>query len=290
MDVHDDLVSGSVQADHGFCQNISGGSLNNVFDEFGSIAFQPCPFFLLSDTFIGDGLAAELVKSHLRLHIHQLSAGRQHNEHHAALIYEADTMGFRGGFLLDAGGGGTIHIPPQLGDERVGLSPGIHQRLQFLLRDTHVQCAHGFQCTNATTITKSQLGDLALLTEVSIDTMLLNRDMEHLAGRCTVNVAAISENLLSPLLSGKPCDDSCLDGCEVRHKKAVTGFRNECGTDQLRQHHRHRLIEHLYGFKVTAADQRTDFIQIRQMILRQILHLDQTTGISTSSVRTIELD
>ena len=145
MDVHHDLVPRRFQPAHGFHQDVAGGGLDDVLHEFGAVALQPQPLFLFAHTFVGDGLAAIAVDAHLGLHIHQLSAGGEHDEHHAALVEEADAVRLGGDSGPDAGGGGTVYIPPELHDAGVGLPPCVHQGLQLLLGQAVVQRTHGFQ-------------------------------------------------------------------------------------------------------------------------------------------------
>lgn len=114
-----------------FRKNVPCCCLDDVLHELGSVAFQPQPLFLFADTFIGNRLIAEAVQTHFRLHIHEPSAGRQHHEHHAALIIEANAVCFCGSSLSNAGGSCFVHIPPELCNMGVGQTPGIHQRFQF---------------------------------------------------------------------------------------------------------------------------------------------------------------
>ena len=46
-------------------------------------------------------------------------------------------------------------------------------------------------------------------------TILHNGDFEHLAGGVAVEVTTVSENVQYPLLMGKPCGNTGLDGTEV---------------------------------------------------------------------------
>ena len=268
MDVHDDAVPGSIQPEHSFRKNVPCRCLDDVLHELGSVAFQPQPLFLFADTFIGHGLIAEAVQTHFRLHIHQPSAGRQHHEHHAALIIEANAVCFCGSSLSDAGGSCFVHIPPELCNMGVGQTPGIHQRFQFFFLQTVVQCAHCFQRTHGATVAKSQLGNFAFLPQMSVHAVLFYGDMEHLRSGSAVNVAALCKNLLPPMFPSDPCDDPRLDGGEVCHIKTAAGFRHKSGADKLGQYQRHGVIEHFHGIRIAAANQCPCDIQIRQMVLR----------------------
>ena len=57
-----------------------------------------------------------------------------------------------------------------------------------------------------------QFRDFAFLTQMPVDTMLLYRHAEHLAGGGAVDVLAFGEHLLPPLFPGEPGDDAGFDG------------------------------------------------------------------------------
>ena len=92
------------------------------------------------------------------------------------------------------------------------------------------------------------------------------------------------------MLSGDPRDDSRLDGGEVCHIKTAAGFRHKGGADKLGQYQRYGVIEHFHGVRIATADQCPCGVQIRQMVLRQVLHLDEPTGIASGAVGTVKLD
>ena len=92
------------------------------------------------------------------------------------------------------------------------------------------------------------------------------------------------------MLPSDPCDDPRLDGGEVCHIKAAAGFRHKGGADKLGQYQRYGVIEHFHGVRIAAADQRPCGVQIRQMVLRQVLHLDEPTGIASGAIGTVKLD
>ena len=114
--------------------------------------------------------------------------------------------------------------------------------------------------------------------------MLLHRDLEHLTGRGAVDVTAICKDLLTPDLTGKPRQHSGFDGREVRHDELAAFLRHKGCPDQLRERVRHILVEHLHRVEVTGADQTTGLSQIREMVLRQVLHLNNAASPSTGSV------
>lgn len=86
--------------------------------------------------------------------------------------------------------GSSIHVPPELGDMWIGFAPLRYQCGKLLFGQPHVERAHSDERAGGTPVTKSQLGNLPLLTQVRVLTMLFNRNMEHLAGGGAVDVAA----------------------------------------------------------------------------------------------------
>ena len=120
--------------------------------------------------------------------------------------------------------------------------------------------------------------------------MLLDRDFEHLAGRGAVDVAALGKDLLTPLFTGHPCDDACFNGRKVRDNELLAVSGNEGRPDQLRERVRHILIQHFDTVVVTGADKGTCLSQIREVVLRQVLQLDQPSCPASCAVGSIELE
>ncbi len=54
---------------HGITENIPGNSLDDVFHELWSVAFQPFPFLGSPNALIGHGFPAELIHSNPRLYV-----------------------------------------------------------------------------------------------------------------------------------------------------------------------------------------------------------------------------
>lgn len=50
---------------------------------------------------------------------------------------------------------------------------------------------------------------------MSVDAVFFDRDLEHLTGAGAVNVAALGKDILPPLFTGEPRDDTSFDGAEV---------------------------------------------------------------------------
>lgn len=72
-----------------------------------------------------------------------------------------------------------------------GRAPCIHQGLEFFLLQAHLQSPHRFQSANGAAVAKRQLGDFSLLAKMGIDAVFFNRNMEHLACTCTVDVFSL---------------------------------------------------------------------------------------------------
>ena len=127
---HDKAVGEGV---HGVTKDVTGYSLHDVLHEFRTVGFDAFPLLGGADAFVGDRLAAELVFTELWLHIGKVSAGRQADEEHAALVFHADVLYLCRDPLSDGGLYGTVDIPPEGDDIRVGVSPGVHKGLELFL-------------------------------------------------------------------------------------------------------------------------------------------------------------
>ena len=110
---------------------------------------------------------------------------------------------------------------------------------------------------------------------MTIDSVLLHGDLEHLRGGGAIDIAALGEHFLPPGLTGQPGDDTGLNRGKVGHDELIAVFRNESRADQLRERIRHILIQHFDAVIITGANESTCLCQVREMILRQVLHLDQ---------------
>ena len=67
VNVHDN--GAAAEGLHGVAENITGGGLYNVFDKFRAIGIEAFLLLGAADTFVGDALATELIRSNLRFHI-----------------------------------------------------------------------------------------------------------------------------------------------------------------------------------------------------------------------------
>ena len=93
-----------------------------------------------------------------------------------------------------------------------------------------------------------------------VDTMLFHRNLEHLAGTHAVNITAFGKQILTPLLSCKPCNHSGLNGRKVSYIKELTFRWHKGSPDELRQGIRHIVIEHGERFIITGSDESTSLI------------------------------
>lgn len=119
--------------------------------------------------------------------------------------------------------------------------------------------------------------DFSFLPQMTVYTVLFHWNLEHLRCGCAVDVASFFKNILAPGFSRKPCQHSGFNGGKVGNDKLAAAFRHKCGADQLRQGIWHILIEYFQSIKVTGADQAAGLGQIRKMVLRQILHLNNAS-------------
>ena len=114
--------------------------------------------------------------------------------------------------------------------------------------------------------------------------------MEHLAGRCAVDVSAVFEDFGAPGFSGEMGQDPRLDGAEVGHDDFFPFLRNKGGSDQFGQNAGDRRVEEVQRFVISALYQFPCFVQIFHVVLRQVLQLDEPACPSAAPVGSIELE
>ena len=119
--------------------------------------------------------------------------------------------------------------------------------------------------------------------------MLFYGDAEHLRRAGAVNVLALGEYVLSPLLAGKPRNHPGFNCGEIRHNEFPVFPRHECRADQLGKGVRHIFIEHFQSVKAACPDKPSGFGQIVQMVLREILHLNDAACPSPGAVGSVKL-
>ena len=253
----------AAQGLHGIAEDVSGCGLHNVFHELWPVGIKALPFLSGTDAFIGDTLAAELVNADLGFYIGQLSAGRKRDKQHAASAGKGQSIKAGRVLILHSLHNSTVHGPPKFDNFRVCLSPCIHQRRKLIFGQAHIDSAHCLECADAAAVAERQFSDFTFLTQVAVDTMLLDRDLKHLTGRSAVDIAALFKNLLSPAFVCIPSDDTGLNRRKVSDKELSALSRDEGRADQLGEGVRYIFVEQFYGSKVTAADQPTSFGQIR---------------------------
>ena len=101
--------------------------------------------------------------------------------------------------------------------------------------------------------------------------MLFDLAVKHPRCRFTVNVPMLSEHVEHPLLPRKPCEDSCFDGSVVGNNETAAGAWYKRGTNKLREHIRGAVIEHIQKVEITVFDKGANLLQLREMVLGQIL-------------------
>ena len=111
MDVRHDGTAG--ECPHGVAQDIPADRLHDVLHQLAAEGFQPLPFLRAAHAHVGDGLPAKTVLADPRPHIGKPPAGRERDEHHAALVNEADAVCLREYPLFDALLHRAVNIPPK---------------------------------------------------------------------------------------------------------------------------------------------------------------------------------
>ena len=119
---------------HCIAKDVSADRLHDVLNEFRSVGFDAFPFLCGSYTFIGDRFSAVLIFTDSGLHIGEQTTGGELDEEHSTFINELDATDFGLDPLSDGCFYSTVDIPPEGCDHRVGIAPGIDQRLQFFFR------------------------------------------------------------------------------------------------------------------------------------------------------------
>lgn len=288
MDMADDETVG--EGLHGMAKDIAADGLDDVLHELRTVAFYAFPFLCGTDAFVGDGFTAEFVFPDRRFHVGEHPSGGEQDEEHPALVKEMDAADFCPDMAGDGGLYGTVHIPPELCDMRVGCTPGIHQGLQVVFRKSHFQGTHGSQGTGGAAVSESQFRDLAFLAEMTVDAVFFHGHPEHLAGTGAVDVLSFREHPGPPGLTGKVGEDAGFDGRKVGNDEFVPVPGDEGCAYQLGKCVRDVFVQQFHRFIVTGADKVSGFREIRQVVLGEILQLYQASGPSSGPVRTIELE
>lgn len=154
--------------------------LDDILHEFRTVAFEPLPFLCAADAFVGNRLTAEAILADPGLDICQTSAGGQADKQKAALVHELDAVCFGCCPEIHRFFDCPVYIPPEFGDVGIGIPPCIYQRFQLLFWNAHLQSAHRFESAHGAAVAQRQFSDLAFLTEVTVDAMLLHGYAKHL--------------------------------------------------------------------------------------------------------------
>lgn len=105
---------------HSIAENIAADGLHDVLHELRTVGFGAFPFLRRSDTFIGNGFAAELILTNAGFHIREPATGGKLDKEHSTLVEELDAANFCLDPLLDGCLDSAINIPPELCDHRIG--------------------------------------------------------------------------------------------------------------------------------------------------------------------------
>ena len=127
-----------------------------------------------------------------------------------------------------------------------------------------------------------------LIVRITFDDALL-RDMEHAAGSRFVDFTLAAKFFQYPFFVCQPCQHARLNSRKVRHEKTASIFWNERRADQLRERTGNGGKERIQQFLVAGFHNLPRQIQIRQMILREVLCLHEPSCPSACAVRPVEL-
>ena len=168
-------------------------------------------------------------------------------------------------------------------------APVVHDLFQFCVGEVEIIAAHCFHGTDRAAVAASQFRDFALLPQVTVDAMLHDRNAEHLRCRRAVDILPIGKSIHTPLLPGKPCDNSRLDCAEISYDKLISLAGNKRRAYQLRQCIRNIIIEKLHCIIVAAFEQFPCLRQIFNMVLGQVLKLYIPPCETTAAACTVKL-
>ena len=87
-----------------------------------------------------------------------------------------------------------------------------------------------------------------------------------------------SEHLEHPLLSGEPCQHSRLDGAEVADREGLSVRCHEGRSDELAERVRHVAVAEGHRIHVSISEQLPGEAEVADVVLREVLHLHQTSG------------
>ena len=163
----------------------------------------------------------------------------------------------------------------------VSSPPCLHQWLHFCL--WHLR-AHSLQSPNTAPITAGKRGLFSLLPVLIVWMPLDNRflgDMIHTACRCLVDPTHPSELIKNPVLPSKPRKHTCFYGRKISHDKLAPIFRDKGSSDQFRECIGYGTVKQLNRIDLAIFYDFSCQIQVRQMILRNILQLYQAAGPSS---------
>ncbi len=152
-----------------------------------------------------------MANAYPRLRIHKVPSGGQADEQIPISAGKGDATDGGGLALLHGELRGTIDVTPKMYDGRVCRTPCVHDALQFLFLQPHLERAHFDEGPNTTPVSTSQFSDLALGTQMSVLAVLDHGNTEHLAGRLAVDVSPLTEQVQPPLLASLPGQPTGLD-------------------------------------------------------------------------------
>lgn len=114
---------------HSIAEDIATYGLNDIFYEFRSVGFNAFPLLCGADAFISDGFTAEMIGSDPGLNICEPASGRKLDEEHTAFVKELNTPDFGFDPLGNSGFDSAVNVPPECGDHRIGITPGVYMWL-----------------------------------------------------------------------------------------------------------------------------------------------------------------
>ena len=289
VDVEHHGITVLLQRQQRVSQNIPRNGLRRVFRQLSSEGLLHDHLSSRIGRIVTDGVAAEAVLCEMRRLIAEISAGGQAHEHLIILPVEGHFTDVCRSFPANDRPCRAIQRTPERHDIGIGGAPCVYQRLHFRLR--HL-CAHCLQCANSAAVATTE-GSLfpflpIRIIWVSFDDALL-RNMKHATGSRFVDFAFAAKFLQHPFFVCQPCQHARLDGGKVRYEKTASIPWNECRADQLRKRTGNGSKERIQQFFIATLYDLPRQLQVRQMVLREVLCLHEPPRPSACTVGPIEL-
>ena len=284
MDVEDDRQVESV-ADfgHGLCEAVSRCCLDDVLGQLPAVGLNPAPFVgFLVDAAVLEAGVSEAVSAWLHIRVADEPSARESDGHRGSVHGQGECANVEGllrhADLLRGG----LELTPEGDYVWVGFAPLSYYVGLFVPGEPLALAAHLVEGVYSAAVSQCEDCNLSLLAEVAVQAVFLDRHFEHIACCSAVDVTAVPEDFEDPFLACHPRYYSGLDGAEIADGEGLSFRGYKCSSDELAQDVGYVAVAHLDELHVSVQQCLPCKVQIVDVVLRQILHLDEPSGPATS--------